>query len=317
LKINVLGIFNFATFSQLVREGTLVFDHLTGELTITDKTSWERIALATAPGAADGRKLRELVFESAMFTTAYRASGAAAALQFSTAFNYFEEHAKTNRQAMKDNLDAVAALELIGYGDRDGLLGGRAAFGHSTMALALTLDDAASRALFLQSSGEPYPVSHYDTLARQALLALVRPEDGAQAARRLLAESDARWNQARKEGQTEVARMFRHLDDVTRSNILGDYSLMVWWADAMSVAAGEVAAMARFLANPPEGRLDRNPEFLDRREALAKRVAKAIGQSRARLNDPWGLVAMDMASGRLGGATALVVADSFRLDRAR
>ena len=73
-KINLLGIVNVASFVELVREGTVLYDPVSGALTAADKVSARRIRVKEMPLASDAEKLRKLLFESLMITAAYRAS---------------------------------------------------------------------------------------------------------------------------------------------------------------------------------------------------------------------------------------------------
>ena len=72
----MLGILNVASFVELVREGTVLYDPVSGALTAADKVSARRIRVKEVPLASDPEKLRKLLFESLLITAAYRASRA-------------------------------------------------------------------------------------------------------------------------------------------------------------------------------------------------------------------------------------------------
>ena len=75
-RINLLGILNVASFVELVREGSVTFDPVSGTLTAADKVSARRIRVKEPPLESDPEKLRKVLFESLMVTAAYQASRA-------------------------------------------------------------------------------------------------------------------------------------------------------------------------------------------------------------------------------------------------
>ncbi len=58
-RINVLGIVNVASFVELVREGTVTFDPVSGMLTAADKVSARRIRIKEKPFESDTEKLQQ------------------------------------------------------------------------------------------------------------------------------------------------------------------------------------------------------------------------------------------------------------------
>ena len=57
-KVNLLGIYNYISTAELVRQGTVLFEPVTGDLVITDKATAQRIAVSTVNFGADTDKLR-------------------------------------------------------------------------------------------------------------------------------------------------------------------------------------------------------------------------------------------------------------------
>src|SRR5262249_47749939 len=75
-RINLLGIVNVASFADLVREGTVTFDPVSGSLVAADRASSRRIRVESRPLESKTTELRRVLFESTMVTAAYQASRA-------------------------------------------------------------------------------------------------------------------------------------------------------------------------------------------------------------------------------------------------
>jgi hypothetical protein len=114
LRINLFGIVNVLSLSELVRTGEVLWEPITGELSIADQISAKRIRVVSTPSKnADLGSLSKALFEHMLITAAYRASRLLASLNLTCRHSYFELHQKTNRQTLSDNLDPVMGLGLI------------------------------------------------------------------------------------------------------------------------------------------------------------------------------------------------------------
>ena len=92
---------------ELVRIGTVVHDHESGELVVTDKITSDHVGANLGPKA-----IRKLLYESTLMTLTYKASGLDIDdLETAQSFFFFDKDA--NRQRMSDYLDAVIALGLM------------------------------------------------------------------------------------------------------------------------------------------------------------------------------------------------------------
>jgi hypothetical protein len=323
-RINLVGLVNVLSVTDLIREGDIVRDEESGDLVITDKVTRDHV------GAITNRKqLRQLLYESMLMTLTYKASGldVNTALHAEQSFFFFDKDA--NRQRLSDYLDAVAALGLIKTGGNRALLGSEDDFDAASLLLETTFEQAACERAFggRNSAGRtvftPPDQTFYEGIGRRALLALVRPRD-PDAYRRAAVEDDALWARMRAAGQPNLRRVLpppitggsRDREALRVAVVAADYSVIVWWAAAMAEAAKRIAEMRTFL----DGRaatvaMDQDPRFREVRERLEKSVVKAISSNRSTFDDPWGLVALFMAAEGTAAATAAVVSPKFSLFR--
>src|ERR1017187_305086 len=73
-KLNLLGIYNYISISELVPQGAVLFEPVTGDLVVTDTATAKRVAAATVNFGADTAKLRHVLAESFLVTAVYRGS---------------------------------------------------------------------------------------------------------------------------------------------------------------------------------------------------------------------------------------------------
>ena len=120
-RVNLLGILNVATFVDLVREGSVLFDPVSGALTAADKVTARRIRSVSSPLESNAEKLRQVLFESLMVTAAYQASRALGASVSLTAEQaYVEQRGRTRRHDLEDHYRVLLALGLCDDAERNG-----------------------------------------------------------------------------------------------------------------------------------------------------------------------------------------------------
>jgi hypothetical protein len=311
-RINLLGVINVLSLSELVRTGTVLRDEESGELLITDKVTSDRVGAVVGP-----KQIRKLLYESTMMTLTYKAIGldVNSDLEASQSFFFFDKSA--NRQRMSDFLDAVMALQLTDGGSAPELSAGVDDFGKSSLSLETTFDKTACERVF-QTAGTPPGRDAYESIGKRALLALVKPGD-PDAYRRIPLENDALWRRLKDSGQSN----FRFVlpppitggaaEGLHVAVVAADYNVIVWWAQAMATAAERLADMTTFLAGRHPTALDKDPQFQKRRSDLEDAVTKTIRRNTATFDDPWGLVALFMASAGTARAAASIVSPRLTL----
>lgn len=136
--------------------------------------------------------------------------------------------------------------------------------------------------------------------------------------RRLPASDDALWNEMSKQGQPNFGSIdrLRGLSAAALGGIKSDYSLIRWWAESMKEMSESLADVRKFLDENPAINPD-DDKFKSLRKKLASKLKDVASKTKAQFGDPWGLVAMDQASGRRASAKALITGPSFALFRER
>jgi len=312
LKINLLGIYNAISISKLALSGSTLFEPATGALVITDKATADRIRASEVNFGADTRKLRHVLAESFLITAMYRGSRlAVTAPALKSSHTFFEIHAATDGNQMRDNVQVGTALGLLA-GASALLPDGVDDFGRTTIYAETQYDDALTTTLFLTADGKPRPVEYYDRAGRNAIKLLVR-EDGDDAFRRRPAIDDNLWRQMRTSGQPQFALMFP-AEQV--GAITADYSVIVWWAGAMRSAAERLAEMRAFFNTNPQPSPDDRP-FQQLRDKLAEELARVAANTKEDFGRPWGLLAMDLASGRQADAVVIITGPRLALSTQR
>jgi hypothetical protein len=294
IKVNLLGIFNFASISRLALEGTVTFTPSTGELVIVDKATAARIQTGSVNFGANEEKLRQVMAESFLITAAYR--GTKTALlppTLKSAHSYFRLDNETSREELNRG---VLALEAVGLNPQP-LPPKETRFGRTTVSLEANYDDPASLALFVDDNGKPRSVAEYEDRGRAALELLV-PADGPEAYRLRPATNPVLWKQMKDVGPTNFGQFFRGIEaDVVRA----DYLAIRWWADSMHSTAELVEQVMR-------------PGAADSaalREKLAKHLKEVAKNAHEQFGSPWGLVAMFLVAGGRAVAGGAITGPRF------
>jgi hypothetical protein len=313
-RVNLVGLVNLVSLTELVRTGSVFHDEDSGELVITDKVTTTRMGSATV-----ARNLRKLLFESVMITATYKAGGLDPNTSLSATQTFFTLDRHANRHRMSDYLDAAAAVGLLGQDDIPGALGTVDDFGRASLQLETVFDQAACERLF-GDDGAPRDRGFYEDVGKLALLALVQERD-ADAYRRIPLRDAALWQRMKTAGATR----FRFLlpSPITGGSpeheslhvqvVVADYTMIVWWAEAMASASAAIADLRAYLTGPPRVAPDEHdPEFTKRRTRVSEAMVKAVQKNRTSFGrDPWGLVAMFYAAKRSGAVKGAVVSPSL------
>lgn len=309
LKLNLLGLVNFISVTELIRKCVVVKDPDTGYVTIADTATGNRINAETG---LEGRRnaLHKAMFESVMLTATYRVSATVSMPELSSHNFHFAFNSNTKKANLDDYLDWFVAMNLVTAAEREAFLNRFPGGGPSTCLLRTDFDANACRSMFFQASGELWDSAHYLDIGRRVMSALIdRDETDVDGYRyRLL---DQHWEKAFQIGpNNNLAELVGlHLTDSTHRMIVqflsGDVYDIAWWANAMCEAGKAIVAMQEFLVRNPGVRAD-DRAFVDRRKELQSKMAEVTAKSKARFDDPWGLIALLWAAGSAGGSGKLV-----------
>ena len=317
LKFNLLGIYNFISVSTLILKGRVMFEPATGELVITDTATAQRISASSLNFAADGEKLRKVLAETVLLSAAYRCSKLVLQQpKLQIAHSAFELHTKTDRTAMKNNLEVFEALGLMSAAEKNEILSTTTQFGRTTLYSETAYDDRLVDQLFLRD-GKGRPQTDYENAGRKALTLLVQTGEAAQE-RRLPATDDALWKQMTEAGQPSFGSIdkLRNLPATTLGAITSDYSVIMWWAKSMSELGAALAEIRAFISNNPNADPNAEP-FKGLRKKLASELKEVAANTKSEFGDPWGLVAMDQASGRQAAASVRLNSPNLAIVRER
>jgi len=317
LKFNLLGIYNFISVSSLVLNGRVMFEAATGELVITDTATASRISASSFNFAADGEKLRKVLAETVLISAAYRCSKLVLQQpQLRIAHTAFELHTKTDRTAMKNNLDVFEALGLMSAAEKNEIVSNATQFGRTTLYSETAYDDAVVDRLFLQN-GKARPRTDYEKAGRKALALLVQTGEVAQQ-RRLPATDDLLWKEMREVGQPSFGAIakLKNLPGPVLGAITADYSAIVWWAESMTELGAALAEVRDFINKNPAA--DPQAEsFKGLRKTLASKLKEVAANTKSEFGDPWGLIAMDQASGQQAAASVRLISPTLAVFRER
>lgn len=318
LKINLLGIYNYTSVSDLILKGTVLTDPASGAVIITDSANATSIAGAVN-FLANPDKLRKVLAQSFLITAAYRCSGLIAhAPSLKLSYWHFVENAKTDQHTMASALNVLEKMGLVGDAQAQPGTTPTGDLGHSTFYLNTDYDDALSQNLFLRSDGNPRAIEEYEQIGRNALALLILPGDDDRYRLRAL-QNDSLWQQVKETGGTvvNIAPIFPDLSRDTQIPIIaGDYVLIEWWANTMAGMGKSLSAAKRFFSQNPPPASD-SPAFKKVQSDLWHQMADVARKTHDRFSDPWGLVAMDLASGKQSAASARIVSAALTLSVAR
>jgi hypothetical protein len=310
-NVNLLGLLNVLSMSDLVRGSKVIADPVTGDLTIADSATGTQIQAIVEPPKRQER-LRQAMFESLLVTAAYKASGAVEAFNLTSQSFHFALNRSTNIGVMTDYLNWLVALNLITDGDKQQLLENFRDQGLSTCLLRTTLTDAQCHSMFFDERGDPRLEAYYLNFGRRAMMALLNDKIGPFDQYRY-ALLDRQWQEALETGPSpqlaEVAGISTGNSNYQAilSQLIGDMYDITWWASGMVDAGKQLQSMVTFLAGRNPISLRNDPDFATQRAALQKKMAKVIGNSKARFAEPWGMVSLFWAAGSQGASARLVM----------
>ena len=310
LKLNLLGLVNFISVSDLIRKCVVVKDSSTGYLTIADSATGDSINAEVEP-LRRREALRKAMFESLMLTAAYRVSNTISMTGVTSHNFHFAFNDTTTTALLAHYLNWLVVMNLLTKQQRDDYLKQLPGGGPSTCLLGTELDHNACQSLFFRSPGQLWDRDHYLDIGRQAMRALV-DRNHSDIDRFRYDLLDRHWADAVKTGPNDNLGplMGLHLTDskgrMITQFLIGDVYTIDWWATAMQEAGDAVLEMQQYLGSADPATLAGNHEFASRRDQLQKKMAGVISRSRTRFDEPWGLVSLFWASGSSGASARLV-----------
>ncbi|HMC61180.1 MAG TPA: hypothetical protein VKJ01_18460, partial [Candidatus Solibacter sp.] len=300
LRVNLLGIVNLLSLSNLIRNGEAIGDPVSGDLTFKE-TLTGNIVSAIAHPYDRQTALRKALFDSVMVTTVYRAGKAVTPFNMNCHHVHFALQQDTGIATLSEYLNWFIALNLIDQAGKAQSMKTFTGGGPSSCLLRTEFDDAASSAMFLDGHGNPRPEKDYLDIARQALRAVLDPANSDIARYRCTMLDDPIWPAVLATGASAELGPLLPIPSthaqyaLVLQVVIGDLYDIQWWAGSMHAAGRELQAMRAFLASNPNP-LAHNAEFEGHKENLQKLMAKVIGASKMRFDDPFGMVSLFWAA---------------------
>lgn len=316
LKINLLGILNYLTMSELIRNSEILTDAVTGDVTIKETVTGNSISAIIEPMARN-EALRKAIFDSVLTTTSYRAGKAIALPDLSCAQMHFALNQNTNQQIMSDYLSWFIALKLLTGQDKATILGTFTDAGPSTCVLRTNFGNAECSSMFFSEHGDSRPIQYYLEIGRQALRALLDPKHQAIDSYRYQIVDDRLWPRALQIGANVNLGPLVGLStaDARVEYLIGDLLVITEWAKAMVDVGMLVQDVRTFVGGSDITTLFQNNEFKKKREALQKRLAVMVKASKTRFDEPWGMVCLFWAGGSPPTSYAKAVSQRLTLER--
>jgi hypothetical protein len=309
LKVNLLGIVNLLSLSELISKCEILFEPASGDLTIKETAQSERLSAITDQLLRQ-EALRKALFESVLVTTTYRAGKAVALPELDSHALHFVIHRGTSPANVRDYLNWFATLGLIQQTEASSLLGQYPGDKTSNCVLRTAFNDAACEQLFFGPDGKLRDEAYYLEFGRQALRAMLAPSpDTVDQVRYRVLDDPTSWKRAVDDGPSPALRQVIPLDpadahfDMALSLVTGDIYDLVWWAHSMR-AAGEALLAVR-----------QDPALQGHRDALQKTMLKVVADSKARFEQPWGMVAFYWAAGSPPTASGRLSAGQWTVAR--
>jgi hypothetical protein len=165
--------------------------------------------------------------------------------------------------------------------------------------------------MFFDEHGKLRPEAYYLDCGRRAMMALLNDKVGPfdQYRYTLL---DQQWQEALETGASPQLAQVAGITTANSnyqailSQLIGDVYDITWWASGMVEAGNELQSMITFLAGRDPISLRNDHAFERQRGNLQKRMAKVLGSSKARFEEPWGMVSLFWAAGAQGASAKLI-----------
>jgi len=312
LNINLLGILNFASLSDLLRHGEVLTDEVSGDITIKETVSGSTISALSDP-LERHEALRKAIYDSVVATTTYRAGRAISLAGLNCEQVHFAISRKTSEETIAQYIRWFSALNLLTPDKQLQVKGQLHPGGTSTCVLRTSYADKDCDAMFLDASGNVYTEAHYIEIGRQALRALLDIEASPNDRFRMKIVEDAVWPKALSFGPVPALGPLVGLsaDDPRVELLIGDVFIISQWAAAMAEAAKQVQSMRTWIGGADLQTVLANPEFKSRRDDLQKKLAGMIKTSKVRFAEPWGMVSLYWSAGSPSTAYGEITEDAL------
>lgn len=317
LKINLIGILNYLTVSELIRKSEVLTEEASGDVTIKETVTGNSITAVTDP-LERAEALRKAIFESVLATTTYKAGKAVAMPELNCEQMHFALHRHTDRRIMGDYLRWFAALNIISSAERQEILSTFAKADTSTCVLRTSFSDHDCSAMFFDGAGNLRPKIYYLDFGRQAMRAMLDPENQPIDKYRYRIVDDELWQNALIHIGANVnlgPLVGLETNDPNVNVLISDVKRITDWAGAMVDVGVLVQQVRTLVGNTDPVKLVKNDEFNRRRGDLQKKLGNLLSASKEQFDTPWGMVCLYWAGGSPRTSYGKTIAGQFTLER--
>lgn len=315
LRINLIGILNYLSVSELIRNSETLKDAVTGDVTIKETVTGNRITALIEPARSEA--LRKAIFDSVLATTTYRAAKAVMLPGLECKQVHFAVNQNTNEQIMGDYLRWFIALQLLTAQEKATILGQFIEGGPSTCVLRTSFGDNDGVSMFFDERGNLREKRYYLEFGRKAMRAVLDPDHQTIDHLRYQLVDDKLWAQALDIGADVNLGPLVGLStaDLRVGYLIGDVMVITNWAEAMVKAGTLVQDVRTFVGDADPTTLFHNNEFKKKQDALQEKLAPMIKANKTRFEEPWGMVCLFWAGGSPHTAYGKIVTQRLTVER--
>ncbi len=288
-SLNLLGIYDCASTQDFVRQCCILHDTEDGTITITDKETAQRIAVASAPFAAQDDKLRKVLDEAFLATVAYTTAdsraGFSPSIQATQSLLLYNQ--RSDFSALHKALLLGVALNLLIANDLR-QIAAQKNFKYVRLAARTTFTgDDALRLFFSDTAARTaYQLPDLKRLGRQVLASLLDRNQPADNARWQVLTSDSTW-----------ADMEQQQFPPGSPASYSDWYDITFWARSIATVAPRLKAVLDAADAQRQGDPTKDPTFMAERAALAKAIATVTRDTKAAFEKGWPMAVMFALSG--------------------
>jgi hypothetical protein len=312
-RVNLFGVLNLGSVHDYIQKAEWRQDGDTGDVTLIDTTSASDIGYKIN-NLDKAQNLRRILADGVLATCVYKTSQTGYQPNITADCWAFDLQEKPGRSLILSYGDVAVALGLNGAeAAKQKLLAAPPPFGRTIFNAEIRIDGTLFDSLFFDRNGARL-LMDYEKIGRQASRQTPPPDvpEEILRVRQDALQDDVLWSQMTAKGDFQHVRAILkdRLGDVwgfdTIANLIySDYTIVEWWGRAMSNVAKPLEDLRTYLKNQTV--TDPNSNTLSKmRGNLNKQLTAAIKEVHDQFAEPWGLVAMDLASGQKAQANFLI-----------
>ena len=293
LTVHLLNVLQAGRVAEVISKQT-VSSIPGGDVIITDKATAQKTDFLNLSDKAGG--LRNVLFTSAMITSAYKAmDGALGAPETHCELVHFEYQKSAAIDDLRRNLNALEMLQVVSNEQAATALdtARKQKPAPSSTTLRLRLSAADCMRLFLEND-RPRSQDSYETVAKSAMYKLIANDPSqADLAKLFTPAGSALWNELKESGNVSS------VPDAQR--YAAEFYRVSWWAQHMAALAN---CVAEFQANGGSEKL---------RQKMNSEAQQVSSLSEDYFNVPWGILAVSQVLGFSPKAEVTYVSQPFSI----